>query len=93
MAVRYSVQKSRPISKVKGQGRQRQKKNKKVAESSPLTVHSTVCHTQQAATDNTIAWPPRDDGLRQFENQRMLSSIVLKYFLCGVQILMKYLGS
>jgi len=29
---------------------------------------------QQAATDDTIAWPPGDDGLRWWENQRMLCS-------------------
>jgi len=29
---------------------------------------------QQAATDDTIAWPPGGDELRRWENQRMLSS-------------------
>jgi len=31
---------------------------------------------QQAATENTTAWPPGGDGLRQWENQRMLSSFI-----------------
>jgi len=44
LAVRYTVQKSRPSSKVKvkGQGHQGQKK-RKTAESSPLTMHSRTC--------------------------------------------------
>ena len=40
-------------------------------------MHSKACAvggTQQAATDDAIAWPPGGDGLRQFENQRILSS-------------------
>jgi len=42
LAVRYIVvQKSRPSSKVKGQGHQGQKR--KTAESSPLTMHSKAC--------------------------------------------------
>ena len=56
---------------------------RKTAESSPLTVHSRACavgRTQQAATDDTIAWPPGGDGLRRWENQRMLSSCHLKPF-------------
>ena len=56
----------------------RDKKQRKTAESSPLTMHSRACavgRTQQAATDDTIAWPPGGDGLRRWENQRMLSSI------------------
>jgi len=32
--------------------------------------------TQHAATDDTIAWPPVGDGVRRWENQRMLSSFV-----------------
>jgi len=58
-------------SKVKGQGHQ--EKKQKTAE----TMHSKACTvggTQQAATDDTIAWPPRGEGLRRWENQRMLSS-------------------
>jgi len=53
-------------------------KNRKTAESSPLTVHSRACavgRTQYAATDDTIAWPPGGDGLRRWENQCMLSSL------------------
>jgi len=76
LAVRCIVQKSCRSSKVKGQGHQGQKR--RGAESSPLTVHSTACavgHMQQAATDDTIACPPGSDGLRWWENQRMLSSV------------------
>jgi len=36
---------------------------------------------QQAATDDTIAWPPRGDGLRRWENQRMLSSYYYNLYL------------
>jgi len=61
-------------SKVKVTG---DKKNEKTTQSSPLTVHSRACAIggmQQAAADNTIAWPPRGDGLCRWENQHMLSS-------------------
>jgi len=56
----------------------RDKKNKKPAETSPLTMHSRACavaigRTQEAATVDTIAWPPGGDGLRRRENERMLS--------------------
>jgi len=34
--------------------------------------------TQQAATDDTIAWPPGGDRLRRWENQRMMSSFETK---------------
>jgi len=34
----------------------------------------TLGGTQQEATDDTIARPSGGDGLRQFENQHMLSS-------------------
>jgi len=47
-------------TKVKGQGHYRTKK-RKTAESSPLTMQSKACvvgGTQQAASDDTIAWPP-----------------------------------
>ena len=40
-------------------------------------MHSKVCAVgaaQQAATDDTIAWPLGVDRLRPWENQRMLSS-------------------
>jgi len=53
-------------------------KIQKTAESSPLTVHSKACAvgvTQQAATDDAIAWLPGGDGLCRWENQRMLSSL------------------
>ena len=36
---------------------------------------------QQAATDNTIVWPPRSDGLRRWENQRILSSYYYNLYL------------
>jgi len=52
-------------------------KERKTAESSPLTVHSKACAvggTQQVATDDTIAWPPSGDGLGRWKNRRMLSS-------------------
>jgi len=48
----------------------------KSAESSPFTMHGTACavgRTQQAATDDTIAWPPGDDGLRRWENHTLSS--------------------
>jgi len=71
----FECQRSRSLGTKKG----------KTSESSPLTVHSKACTvglTQQAATDNTIAWSPRGDGsarwwrLRRWENQCMLSSFV-----------------
>ena len=66
------------MSKVKVTG----DKKRKTAESSLLTMHSRACavgRTQEAATDDTIAWPlrVRGDGLRRWENQRMLSSFIL----------------
>ena len=42
-------------------------------------MHSKACAvggTQQAATDDTIAWPLGGDWLRRWENQRMLSSVL-----------------
>jgi len=53
------------------------KNEKKLLSIIQLTMHSkafTVGRTQQAATDDAIAWPPRGDALRRWENQRMLSS-------------------
>jgi len=52
-------------SKVKDQGHKGQRQ--KTAESSQLTMHRRACavarpYTQQAATDDTIAWPPRVTG-------------------------------
>jgi len=38
---------------------------------------------QQAATDNTIAWPPRGDRLCHWENQRMLSSFNISLNFCS----------
>jgi len=35
---------------------------------------------QQAATDDTIAWPPGDDGLRQWEDWPRLSSYCYYYY-------------
>jgi len=58
-------------------------KKRRTAESSPLTMISrawVVGHTQQAATDNTIAWPPRGDVLRRWENQHMLSSFSWRWY-------------
>jgi len=52
-------------------------KNKKLLSHFRLTMHSRACaigHTQQGAT---VAWPLVGDGLRQWENQRMLSSLML----------------
>jgi len=73
------VQKSSLILsvKVKSQRSRSQDKKRKTAESFPLTVHSKSCavgSTQQAATDDIIAWPPGGDGLRRWENQRMVTS-------------------
>jgi len=62
------------------QGHRGQKNEKKPAESSPYTMRSrvcVVCRTQQAATDDSIAWPPRGDGLGLWENQRILSSFIV----------------
>ena len=67
LAVRCIAQKSRPNSTVKVNGQKSRSpgtKKGKTAESSPLTVHSKACavgRTQQAATDDTIAWSPRGD--------------------------------
>ena len=69
----------RSRSKVKGHGHQGQK-NRKTAESSAFTMHTRACavdRTHQAATDDTIAWPPRGDGLRRWENQRISFCLVL----------------
>jgi len=41
-------------------------KKRKAAESSPLTMHNNACavgRKQQAAADDTTAWPPRGDGM------------------------------
>jgi len=71
LAIRYTVQKSRPSSKVKVRGQRSRSpgtKKRKTAESSPLTMHSNVCTvdgTQQTATDDTIAWPLGGDRLRR----------------------------
>ena len=75
------VQKSHPSFKVKVT---RDKKKQKSAESSPLTVHSTTCAVgcmQQAATGDTIVWPPRGDGLCRWENQHLLSSSAIRLYL------------
>jgi len=59
LVVRYSVQKSRPSSKVKVT-RDKKYNEKLLSRSSPLTLHSEACAvggTQQASTDDTIAWP------------------------------------
>jgi len=80
LAVRYIVQKSRRSSKVKikGQGHQGQKIEKLLSHPHWQCIVGRVPwlgRTQQAATHDTIAWPPRGDGLRRWENQRMLSSV------------------
>jgi len=66
-------------------------KERRTAESSPLTVHSKACAvggTQKAATDDTIPWPPGGDRLRRWENQRMLSSSSNKIeFCCRIIVL------
>ena len=81
LAIRYIVQKSRPSSKVKVKGQRSRsplRKNEKL-----LSHPHSQCivgrapklgRTQQAVTDDTIAWPPGGDGLRRWENQRQLSS-------------------
>jgi len=61
-------------------------KKRKTGVNPTLTMHSRACavarpYTPQAATDDTIAWPPWGDGLRRWENQRMLSSIFVFYFI------------
>jgi len=51
-------------------------------------MHSKACAvggTQQAATDDTIAWPPRGDRLRRLENQRMRSSFTV--FIFGIFVI------
>ena len=66
MAVRCTVQKSRPSSNVKVKGEGHQGQETKTAESSPLTVHTKACavgRMQQAATDDTIAWLTMGDGV------------------------------
>jgi len=68
LSVRYIVQKSRPNSKVKVT----RDIKRKTAELSPLTVHSMVCAI--AGPYAATAWPPGGNGLRRWENQRMLSS-------------------
>ena len=72
LAVRYIVQKSRPSLKVNVKGQRSRsplRKKRKTAESSPFTMHSRACAEarpyEQAATDDTIAWPPGGDGLRR----------------------------
>jgi len=56
----------------------RDKKERKAAESSPLTMHSRACAVARphAARSNRRyhCVPPEGDGLRRWENQRMLSS-------------------
>ena len=67
------------------------KKKRKTAKSSPLTMHSRACvvgHMQQAATDDTIAWPPAGDGLHWWDNQRMLSIIINTYVIAAILILL-----
>jgi len=69
LAVRYIVQTSCPSWNVKVKVT-RNKKKRKTAESSPLTVHGKACaigSTQQTATDNTIVWLLRGDRLCRLE--------------------------
>jgi len=56
-------------------------------------MHSKACavgRTQQAATDDTIAWPPEGDGLRRWENQRMLSSCHKRTKVSGPQSVLHF---
>jgi len=54
LSVRYTVQKSRLSSKVKGQGHQGQKR--KTSESSPLTMHSRVCAVARWYAASSNRW-------------------------------------
>jgi len=73
--------------KVKGQRSRSPGTKNETAESSPLTMHSRACAvgpyaaSSNTATDDTIAWSPRGDGLRRWENQRMLSSFAKVSFM------------
>jgi len=80
--------KSRPSSnvKVKGQGHQGQKTGKLLShpvDNAQYGVRRIVGRTQQAATDDTIAWPPGSDVLRRWKNQRTLSSFLLNMTSCS----------
>jgi len=92
LAVKCNVQKSRPSSnlgsKVKGQGHRGQKNEKLLSHPQRQCIVYDVRRIgrmQQAATDDTIAWPPGADELRRWENQRMLSSYLLIFFLPLIQ--------
>jgi len=51
----------------------------------------TVARAQQAATDDSIAWPLTGDELRWWENQSMLSSFILTLGLSvSVMCVIKY---
>ena len=85
LAVRYIVPKSCRSRMSRSKVKVTRNKKWKTAKSSPLTVHSRACavdRTQQAATDDTIVWPPRGDGLCWWENQCMLSSLSVSLSVC-----------
>jgi len=88
LTVRYTVQKSLPSSKVKIKGQCHQGQKRKTAESSPLTMHSMACDVARpyAARSNRRYYcvPPGSDGLRRWENQRMLSSCTTVRFVVYV---------
>jgi len=55
-------------------------------------MHTRACvvgRMQQAATDDTIAWPPGGDGLQWWENCCMLSSIIHTYIITTILILLQ----
>jgi len=86
LAIRYNVQKSRPSSKVKVKGQRSRSlgtKKRKTADSSQLTMHSRACAVARpyAARRNRRyhCMPTGHDGLRRWENQRMLSSLFMIY--------------
>ena len=91
LAVRYTVQKFRPNTKVKIKRQRHQgQKKRKTAESSPLTMHSRACIIARpyAACCNRRyhCVPPGGDGLRQWENQLMLSSIYMQTFVACMRL-------
>jgi len=81
LAVRCTVQKSRASSKakVKCQGYQGQKWKKNCWVIPTDNVYYSVRRRPYAVADDAIAWPPRGDRLRRWENQRMLSSLTCIY--------------
>ena len=85
LAVRCTVQKSRPSSYVNVKGQGHRDKKQRSAESSPMHSYAcSVCSTQQAQTIRSALWCHSKHDvtplsacwwqLRWWENQRMLSS-------------------